>query len=275
MEKARILFVSQEIIPYLRDSQMGYIGRHLPQGIQERGREIRTFTPRFGHINERRNQLHEVIRLSGMNLIIDDTDHPLIIKVASIQSARMQIYFIDNEDYFQRKFMFRDKNNKFYKDNDERAVFFSRGVIETVKKLGWAPDLIHCHGWMTSLVPLYIKRAYRDNPLFSDTRVVMSIYDDDFEEAWNKDSGNKIKLDGITNKDLKHYKKPTYVNVMKTAIDFSDGVIVGSETVNAELLDYINETGKPMLPYQPLDRFIDAYNIFYDKIISSQPAASE
>ncbi len=275
MEKARILFVSQEIIPYLRDSQMGYIGRHLPQGIQERGREIRTFMPRFGHINERRNQLHEVIRLSGMNLIIDDTDHPLIIKVASIQSARMQIYFIDNEDYFQRKFMFRDKNNKFYKDNDERAVFFSRGVIETVKKLGWAPDLIHCHGWMTSLVPLYIKRAYRDNPLFSDTRVVMSIYDDDFEEAWNKDSGNKIKLDGITNKDLKHYKKPTYVNVMKTAIDFSDGVIVGSETVNAELLDYINETGKPMLPYQPLDRFIDAYNIFYDKIISSQPAASE
>jgi len=275
MEKARILFVSQEIIPYLRDSQMGYIGRHLPQGIQERGREIRTFMPRFGHINERRNQLHEVIRLSGMNLIIDDTDHPLIIKVASIQSARMQIYFIDNEDYFQRKFMFRDKNNKFYKDNDERAVFFSRGVIETVKKLGWAPDLIHCHGWMTSLVPLYIKRAYRDNPLFSDTRVVMSIYDDDFEEAWNKDSGNKIKLDGITNKDLKHYKKPTYVNVMKAAIDFSDGVIVGSETVNAELLDYINETGKPMLPYQPLDRFIDAYNIFYDKIISSQPAASE
>ena len=275
MEKARILFVSQEIIPYLRDSQMGYIGRHLPQGIQERGREIRTFMPRFGHINERRNQLHEVIRLSGMNLIIDDTDHPLIIKVASIQSARMQIYFIDNEDYFQRKFMFRDKNNKFYKDNDERAVFFSRGGIETVKKLGWAPDLIHCHGWMTSLVPLYIKRAYRDNPLFSDTRVVMSIYDDDFEEAWNKDSGNKIKLDGITNKDLKHYKKPTYGNVMKTAIDFSDGVIVGSETVNAELLDYINETGKPMLPYQPLDRFIDAYNIFYDKIISSQPAASE
>lgn len=254
---------------------MGYIGRHLPQGIQERGREIRTFMPRFGHINERRNQLHEVIRLSGMNLIIDDTDHPLIIKVASIQSARMQIYFIDNEDYFQRKFMFRDKNNKFYKDNDERAVFFSRGVIETVKKLGWAPDLIHCHGWMTSLVPLYIKRAYRDNPLFSDTRVVMSIYDDDFEEAWNKDSGNKIKLDGITNKDLKHYKKPTYVNVMKTAIDFSDGVIVGSETVNAELLDYINETGKPMLPYQPLDRFIDAYNIFYDKIMSSQAAASE
>lgn len=275
MEKTRILFVSQEIIPYLKDSQMGYIGRHLPQGIQERGREIRTFMPRFGHINERRNQLHEVIRLSGMNLIIDDTDHPLIIKVASIQSARMQIYFIDNDDYFQRKYMFRDKNNKFYKDNEERAIFFSRGVIETVKKLGWAPDLVHCHGWMTSLVPLYIKRAYRDNPLFTDTRIVMSLYDDDFEEPLNKDFANNIKLDGITNKDLKHFKKPNYVSMMKAAIDFSEGVIIGSETVNQELLDYVNESGKPMIPYQPLDRFVDAYNNFYDKVLNSQPVGTE
>ncbi len=275
MEKTRILFVSQEIIPYLKDSQMGYIGRHLPQGIQERGREIRTFMPRFGHINERRNQLHEVIRLSGMNLIIDDTDHPLIIKVASIQSARMQIYFIDNDDYFQRKFMFRDKNNKFFKDNEERAIFFSRGVIETVKKLGWAPDIVHCHGWMTSLVPLYVKRAYRDNPLFTDTRLIVSIYDDDFEEVFNKDFGNKIKLDGITNKDLKHYKKPTYVSMMKAAIDFSEGIIIGSESVNQELLDYANESGKPMLPYQPLDRFVDTYNNFYDNILNSKQAETE
>lgn len=270
MEKARVLYVSQEIIPYLRDSQMGYIGRHLPQGVQERGREIRTFMPRFGHINERRNQLHEVIRLSGMNLIIDDTDHPIIIKVASIQSARMQIYFIDNDDYFQRKFMFRDKNNKFFKDNDERAVFFARGVIETVKKLGWAPDLVHCHGWMTSLLPLYIKRAFRDNPLFTESKVIMSLYDDDFEESWNKDSVNKIKLDGITNKDLKHLKKPTYDSILKTGIDFSDGIILGSETINAEVLEYANETGKPVLEFQPLDRFIDAYNIFYDKILGNQ-----
>jgi len=275
MEKTRILFVSQEIIPYLKDSQMGYIGRHLPQGIQERGREIRTFMPRFGHINERRNQLHEVIRLSGMNLIIDDTDHPLIIKVASIQSARMQIYFIDNDDYFQRKFMFRDKNNKFFKDNEERAIFFSRGVIETVKKLRWAPDIVHCHGWMTSLVPLYIKRAYRENPLFTDTKLVFSLYDDDFEELMNKDFSSKIKLDGITNKDLKHFKKPDYVSMVKAAIDFSEGIIIGSETINQELLDYANESGKPMLPYQPLDRFVDTYNNFYDKILKSQPAAIE
>lgn len=275
MEKTKVLFVSQEIIPYLKDSQMGYVGRHLPQGIQERGREIRTFMPRFGHINERRNQLHEVIRLSGMNLIIDETDHPLILKVASIQSARMQIYFIDNDDYFQRKYMFRDKNNKFYKDNDERAVFFSRGVIETVKKLGWAPDIIHCHGWMSGLVPLYIKRAYRDNPLFTDAKVITSLYDDEFEESLNKDTANKIKLDGITNKDLKHFKKPGYVSLMKAAVDYSDGIILGSDNLNKELLDYVDETGKPMLPMQPADRFVDAYNNFYDKILSLQATTTE
>lgn len=268
MEKTRILFVSQEIVPYLKESQMGTIGRYLPQGIQEKGREIRTFMPRFGHINERRNQLHEVIRLSGMNLIIDDTDHPLIIKVASIQSARMQIYFIDNEDYFQRKFMFRDKNNKFFKDNEERAIFFSRGVIETVKKLGWSPDVIHCHGWMTSLVPLYVKRAYKDNPLFTDTRIITTVYDDEFEEQLNKDFPNKVKIDGITNKDLKHFKKPSYNSMMMSAIDFSEGIILANENINPELSDYINQSGKHVLKHNP-DNYIDAYNNFYDKILST------
>lgn len=274
MEKTRILFVSQEIVPYLKESPMASIGRHLPQGIQEKGREIRTFMPRFGHINERRNQLHEVIRLSGMNLIIDDTDHPLIIKVASIQSARMQIYFIDNDDYFQRKFMFRDKNNKFFKDNEERAIFFSRGVIETVKKLGWSPDLVHCHGWMTSLVPMYIKRAFKDNPLFNETKIVISLYDDDFEEALNKDFANKIKLDGITNKDLKHFKKPDYASMMMSAIDFSEGIIIGSENVNPELMAYAQESGKPMLTYQG-EKYIDAYNNFYDKILAAPVTSPE
>ena len=163
MEKTRVLFVTQEILPYLEETAMAKIGRFLPQGIQERGKEIRTFMPRYGNINERRNQLHEVIRLSGMNLIIDDADHPLIIKVASIQQARMQIYFIDNEDYFQRKFTIADKNGKFFEDNDERTIFFARGVLETVKKLGWGPDIVHCHGWFTSLLPVYLKKAYKVN----------------------------------------------------------------------------------------------------------------
>jgi starch synthase len=267
MEKAKVLFVAQEITPYLKESPMGIIGRYLPQGIQERGKEIRTFMPRYGNINERRNQLHEVIRLSGMNLIIDDTDHPLIIKVASIQQARMQIYFIDNEDYFQRKYQLHDKNNKFFTDNDERAIFYSRGVLETVKKLGWGPDVVHCHGWITSLVPLYIKKAYCDNPIFTDTKVIYSIYDDDFNELMHKDFSNKIKLDGISSKDLKHYKSPDYVSVIKAAIDFSDGIVLGSPKVNPELIQYLKDIDKPYLEYQPMDRYIDAYNDFYDEIL--------
>jgi starch synthase len=270
MEKAKVLFVTQEITPYLKETPMSMIGRHLPQGIQERGKEIRTFLPRYGHINERRNQLHEVIRLSGMNLIIDDNDHPLIIKVASIQQARMQIYFIDNEDYFQRKYAFHDKNNKFFNDNDERAIFYSRGVLETVKKLGWSPDIVHCHGWITSLVPLYIKKAYKDNPLFTDTKVVFSVYDDEFTETLSKDFANKIKLDGITTKDLKHYKTPSFVNIMKAAIDFSDAAIIGSPDINTEIRKYIRESEKPHLDFQPLDRYIDAYSDFYDEILVNE-----
>lgn len=246
---------------------MGLISRHLPQGIQERGREIRTFMPRFGNINERRNQLHEVIRLSGMNLIINDNDHPLIIKVASIQSARMQVYFIDNEDYFHRKFIFRDKSGKFFKDNDERAIFFSRGVLETVKKLGWPPDLIHCHGWMGSLVPIYVKTAFKENPVFSDAKVVISVYNEDFEEPLNKDISKKIKLPGISVKDLKHYKKPTYVNMIKAAIDFSDAVILGHQQINPEINQYIRDSGKPVLPYQSGNDYIDIYNRFYDDLL--------
>ncbi|HNW76658.1 MAG TPA: glycogen/starch synthase [Bacteroidales bacterium] len=273
MEKAKVLFVAQEITPYLKETHMSIIGRNLPQGIQEKGKEIRTFLPRYGNINERRNQLHEVIRLSGMNIIIDDTDHPLIIKVASIQQARMQIYFIDNEDYFQRKFTFHDKNNKFYTDNDERAIFYARGVLETVKKLGWGPDIVHCHGWMTSITPLYIKRAYKDNPLFSESRVVVSIYNDEFKDTFDKNFANKVKLDGINSKDLKHYKTPNYVNMMKAAIDFSDGVIIGSPDINPELMKYVLESDKPYLEFQPMDRYIDAYSDFYDEILVNEPVS--
>jgi len=273
MEKTKVLFVSQEITPFMKDTPMSLISRYLPQGIQERGREIRTFMPRFGSINERRNQLHEVIRLSGMNLIIDDTDHSLIIKVASIQSARMQIYFIDNEDYFHRKYVFRDKNNVFFNDNDERSIFFSRGVIETVKKLGWAPDIVHCHGWMTSLVPLYIKRAYNENPLFSSARIVLSIYDDDFAETMDPNFSGKLKHENISVKDLKHYKKTTFVTMMKAAIDFSDGVILGSPDINPEIAEYLSQSGKQVLPFQQNENYVDIYNEFYEEVLQAQPVA--
>ncbi len=259
----------------MKESQLGMIGRYLPQGIQERGKEIRTFMPRYGNINERRNQLHEVIRLSGMNLIIDDTDHPLIIKVASIQSARMQIYFIDNEDYFQRKFTFWDKNNKFYTDNDERMIFFCRGVLETVKKLSWSPDIIHTHGWMSALVPLYLKRSFRDNPIFTDARVVVSLYNDHFDDAFHKDFVNKVKYEGIGEKDLRYFKKGNYVNLMKSAIDHSDAVIIGHPDIHPELRDYIAGLDKPVLDYQNPENYIGAYNEFYDEILVSEAVITE
>ena len=215
MAKKKILFISQEIMPYLPESEMAHIGRYLPQGIQEKGKEIRTFMPRYGCINERRNQLHEVIRLSGMNLIINDTDHPLIIKVASIQSARMQVYFIDNEDYFQRKHVITDDDGSFFPDNDERAIFFARGVFETVKKLRWAPDLIYCQGWFTALVPLYLKKEYNEDPMFVHSKVVYSTYNDQFEGTLQKDFGKKILSENISQKDVKILENPTHTNVNK------------------------------------------------------------
>ncbi|QQS49783.1 MAG: glycogen/starch synthase [Bacteroidota bacterium] len=263
----RILYVSQEITPYLPESEMSVIARNLPQGIQERGKEIRTFMPRFGCINERRNQLHEVIRLSGMNLIIDDNDHPLIIKVASIQAARMQVYFIDNEDFFHRKYTLQDANDNFYEDNDERAIFFTRGVIETVKKLQWAPDLIHCHGWFTSLIPIYIKQYYHDDPMFRDSKVVTSVYDTEFDKPLHKRLKDKLALDGIKKSDLEILTNPTYENFVKLAINQSDGVINGSRAINGVLESYIKEKGITHLSYQAEDVYYDAYNEFYDQIL--------
>lgn len=267
--KKRILFVNQEIMPYLPETHRSKIGRYLPQGIQEKGKEIRTFMPRFGSINERRNQLHEVIRLSGMNLIIDDHDHPLIIKVASIQQARMQVYFIDNEEYFHRKFTTVDKNGKFFKDNDERAVFFSRGVLETVKKLGWAPDVVHCNGWMSALVPIYIKRAFKDNPLFDDTKVVVSLYNDQFDTQLNDKLPGKIQMEGISESDLEVYKNGSYMDLMRGALQYADAIIYGTPELSDEYIKMAEESGKPILPYQSEDVYIDAFNDFYDQLLEN------
>jgi len=268
MTSKKILFISQEITPYLPESEVSTIGRMLPQGIQERGKEIRTFMPRFGCINERRNQLHEVIRLSGMNLIIDDTDHPLIIKVASIQAARMQVYFIDNDDFFSRKNTLSDENGVYFGDNDERAIFFARGVIETVKKLQWSPDLIHCHGWFTGLIPLYIKKYYNDEPLFMDSQVVTSIYDEAFDKPLSKRLKDKLTWDGISSDDLEVIDDPDYENLMKLSINFSDGIVFGSKTINPNVEKYVKKSGLPFIDYQPAESYIDVYSEFYDKILS-------
>ncbi len=267
MDSKKVLFVSQEITPYLPESEISGIGRYLPQGIQEKGKEIRTFMPRYGCINERRNQLHEVIRLSGMNLIIDDTDHPLIIKVASIQAARMQVYFIDNEDYFQRKHVVKNSKGEEFTDNDERAIFFARGVLETVKKLRWAPDIVHCHGWMASLVPVYLKKVYYDDPLFADVKIIYSVYNNEFSKPFRDTFPDKLVLDGIDKKDLDFTGGPGFYDISRLAVDNSDGIIIGSKNINREVKEYIESKGMPLLDYQNEDEYIDTYNEFYDKIV--------
>jgi starch synthase len=267
MKQAKILFISQEITPYLPESEMSKIGRYLPQGIQEKGREIRTFMPKYGSINERRNQLHEVIRLSGMNLIIDDTDHPLIIKVASIQSARMQVYFIDNEDYFHRKNVLADENGDYFQDNDERVIFFARGVLETVRKLRWSPDVVHCHGWITALVPLYLKRSFADDPLYNNSKIVYSVYNDDFNKPLNKDFKVKLRMDGIKDDDVSGLTDPSFENLTRMAIEMSDAAIIGSNEINKSIHKYIKSLKKPVLEYKPEEEYIDAYSDFYDEIL--------
>lgn len=268
-ETKKILFVNSEITPYLPESTISSVGRHLPQGIQENGKEIRSFMPRYGNINERRNQLHEVIRLSGMNIVVNDIDRPLIIKVASISSARMQVYFIDNDDYFHRKFVYAGEDGKFFEDNDERAIFFARGVLETVKKLRWKPDIIHCQGWISHILPIYLKKAYKDDPIFTDCKVVLSLYDEIAEETFAEDMGSKVILPGIKNKDLDILKPANGINLAKLAIQNSDGIIYGSNQVSPELDSFVAASKLPVLPYVDLSdsEYVKEYNQFYDKIL--------
>ena len=270
-ESARVLFVNSEIYPFLPESDISIVGRYLPQGIQELGKEIRSFMPRYGCINERRNQLHEVIRLSGMNIVIDNIDRPLIIKVSSISSARMQVYFIDNEDYFQRKMIFGDEDGNYFPDNDQRAIFFTRGVLETVKKLRWKPDIIHCQGWISHLLPIYLKKAYIEDPVFSDSKIVLSLYNDCLDQTFSDNMLSKIILPGLSENDLKIINSPNGINLAKLAILNADAIIHGEERLNKELSDFVIDSGLPQLPYQKIDypenTFIEEYNRFYDQIL--------
>ena len=268
-ETKKILFVNSEITPYLPETTISSVGRFLPQGIQESGKEIRSFMPRYGNINERRNQLHEVIRLSGMNIVVNDIDRPLIIKVASISSARMQVYFIDNEDYFHRKFVYAGEDGKFFEDNDERAIFFARGVLETVKKLRWKPDIIHCQGWMSHVLPVYLKKVYKDDPIFTDCKVVLSLYDEISQETFADDMKAKMILPGIKGKDLDIIKEANGINLAKLAVQNADGVIYGSTTLPVELQEYVSASKLPVLPYvdQSDSAYIKEYNSFYDQIL--------
>jgi len=268
MSKVKVLYVSQEITPYVPESEMSTLGRFLPQRMMEKGMEIRTFMPRFGKINTRRHQLHEVIRLSGINLVVNDIDHPLIIKVASIQPARMQVYFIDNEEYFQRKAFLIDEVGEAFPDNDERSIFFVKGVLETVKKLGWSPDIIHCHGWMASLLPVYLKTMYKDDPLFNESKIVYSAFSDIPNGDLDKDLKSKLKHDDIEDDILKHLDTVSYDGLHKTAIDLSDAIVIGDQGLSEDVQSYIDSKDCPSLVHEgDPDEYAEPFEKLYDEIL--------
>ena len=268
MANNKILYICQQIMPYLPENEESRLSRQLSQAMQEHGNEIRTFMPRYGCVNERRNQLHEVIRLSGMNLIINDDDHQLIIKVSSIPSARIQIYFIDNDDFFSRKAVLTNEEGKEFEDNDARMMFFARGVLETVKKLQWRPSVVHCHGWFSAIVPMYLKKVFYDDPLFRDVKIVTSLYEDRFEKPLRDELRKKIESEGVVAENISIIDNPSYENLYRFVMSNVDGVIAGSAAVDAKLLDEARYAGKKVLEYVSPEEegFYDNYTRFYDEL---------
>jgi starch synthase len=267
--KKRVLFLTQEMAPYTELTEISEILKKLPLFTQDNGMEIRVLMPRFGSINERRHRLHEVVRLSGMNIIIDDDDYPLIIKVASLPGARLQVYFLDNEEFFKRKFMFEDQAGKLYDDNQDRMVFFCKGAVETVRKFGWAPDIVHCHGWMTSLIPFYLRTAYKDDPLFKKSKIITSVYNESLESNFNKDFFTKASINNLQPKDLLAYQNGAgHVNLHKGAIDYSDALIQGTKKLEATLAKEVKAANKPTLGYQEEDSFLQAFFDFYKELMN-------
>ena len=268
MANNKILYICQQIMPYLPENEESRLCRQLSQAMQEHGNEIRTFMPRYGCVNERRNQLHEVIRLSGMNLIINDDDHQLIIKVSSIPSARIQIYFIDNDDFFSRKAVLTDEEGKEFEDNDARMIFFSRGVLETVKKLQWKPSVVHCHGWFSAIAPLYLRNMFKDNPLFSDAKIVVSLFEEKFTNPLDSTLYEKLNNEGVEDANSENLGVASYENLMRFVIENADGVVVGSENADKSLVEYAREKGKKVLDYQSPEEvdFYDNYDRFYEEL---------
>jgi starch synthase len=267
MEDKRILYVSSEVVPYLAENEVSLMSYDVPKMVNDQGGQIRIFMPRYGNINERRHQLHEVIRLSGMNLVVNDLDMPLIIKVASIPKERIQVYFIDNDEYFKRKATFTDEDGVLFPDNDERAIFFAKGVVETVKKLNWVPDIIHVHGWMAAMLPIYLKHYYKDEALFSDTKIITSVYSQSFEGTLNPEMINKIKYDGVPESSVSNLESPDYENIIKATIAHSDAVIIATENLSPSLTKFIESSEKPFLPFTPKDKFAEVYTNFYKNLV--------
>jgi len=267
MTKKRILFISQEIFPFLPKNDLSSSSKRLSQGLQENGKEIRVFMPRYGSINERRHQLHEVIRLSGMNIVIDDHDHQLIIKVASIPSAKLQVYFIDNEEYFKRKHVVTNDQGEYFEDNDERAIFFCKGVLETVKKLGWQPDVIMCQGWLGMFMPLYIKNIFDKDPHFTNTKIILSLCNSDFNKKFDPRLIEKLRFDGFSKEVLKGLEEASFENILRKAVKFSDGIAVLSEELNDVCKKIYDEADCLKLEYKPEEHQNKEMSEFIDKVL--------
>lgn len=270
MSKGRILYVNQEVMPYTPETLAARMGRYLPAFTQEQGREIRVFMPRFSTINERKNQLHEVIRLSGMNIIVNNCDRQLIIKVGSIPTARMQVYFIDNQEYFTSHYGPLDEKNRFYKDNDERCLFFGRGTLEAVRKLAWQPHLIHFSGWFSCMVPFYLKRINKENAFFSGTKTVFTLTEERFKGSFGEEMERKMKVDGATAKDLRMFHDLNYINLMKAVISYAHGIVISSPKCHPELVEFAKSTKRHVIDYNPDEKaFYARINKMYDSLIGS------
>lgn len=266
MQKLRILYVCNEIDPFLQMSSAAELARMLPQGFQSKGHEIRILMPKFGVINDRKNRLHEVVRLSGINIKVGEEDHPLTIKVASIPTAKLQVYFLDNEDFFKRKAVLTDPDSKeFFEDNDERAVFFSKGVIETVKKLGWAPDIIHCHDWMSSLVPFYLKTHYKEDPMFRNTKVIYTVYNTEFEDSFSEGFVEKVGVDNAPTEYINKINEKSINGVHKLGIQLSDLATKGDEVLDSDLEECIVKENSESVYISPNDKdtLINTYQELY------------
>ncbi len=270
MDKKKVLIVTQEMKPYTALSQISEIARRLPQYVQENGMEIRVLMPRYGTINERRHRLHEVVRLSGMNIIVDDDDFPLIIKVASLPGARMQVYFLDNEDFFKRKSVFENDKGEPFKDNPDRMVFFCKGVIETVKKFGWAPNIVHTHGWMTSLIPLYLKTAYKNEPIFKNATVVHSLYDNSMESTFGSQFLAKASINNLEASDLDAFKEGDKVVLDKGAAAFADAIVCGSQELSGDVTKVLEGLDKPILEFKSEEEYLASTVEFYNTLLEEE-----
>ncbi len=269
MVKKRILIVTQELTPYVEATEAANIVRELAGKAVEKGLDIRILMPRFGSINERRHRLHEVVRLSGINIIIEDDDYPLVIKVASLPGVRMQVYFLDNEDFFRRDHAYQDEDGTLYEDNAARMVFFCRGVLETVKKFGWAPDIIHCHGWMSSFVPLFLRTAYAKDPIFEHGRILYSVYKNDFEGALGENYADKATINRVKSEDVTPYKTASNADLHIGALHYSDAAILATEEIDPAVTEALKEKDIPILAY-PGEDYLEAYTSFYSQLIEME-----